>query len=80
MEMPVVGLVYNVFKIIFFFLFFISLNATMSSRSGRHSLTINDTTFHRLKKKGYFGESFSDLISRILEELENSQQNGGSSS
>ncbi len=42
----------------------------MSSNSIRHSLTINHITFLRLKKKGLFGESFSDLIARILDELE----------
>jgi predicted CopG family antitoxin len=48
----------------------------MSAKSVRHSLTINDTTFQRLKEKGSFGESFSDLIARILDELEtrNSEQ------
>lgn len=43
----------------------------MAIKSVRHSLTINHTTFLRLKKKGYFGESFSELISRIIDELEN---------
>jgi len=42
----------------------------MHSNSVRHSLTINHTTFLRLKKKGFFGESFSELISHILDELE----------
>jgi len=50
----------------------------MRTKNCRHSLTINDATFLRLKNKGHFGESFSDLIFRILEELENSKQKGGS--
>ena len=44
----------------------------MKIKSVRHSLTINHATFVRLKKKGFFGESFSELISRIIDELENS--------
>jgi hypothetical protein len=43
----------------------------MYSTSERHTLTINHKTFLRLKKKGFFGESFSELITRILDELEN---------
>ncbi|MGH9988481.1 MAG: hypothetical protein ACRD8W_31485 [Nitrososphaeraceae archaeon] len=46
----------------------------MSSTNVRHSLTINHTTFLRLKKKGFFGESFSDLVSRILDELEREKE------
>jgi hypothetical protein len=42
----------------------------MYSTTERHTLTINHTTFLRLKKKGFFGESFSELITRILDELE----------
>jgi predicted CopG family antitoxin len=47
----------------------------MYSTGVRHSLTINHTTYLRLKKKGLFGESFSELISRILDELENGNSN-----
>jgi hypothetical protein len=52
----------------------------MGTNSVRHSLTINHTTFLRLKKKGFFGESFSELISRIIDELDNnnSKQEGTS--
>ena len=42
----------------------------MGEKDARHSLTLNHTTFLRLKEKGFFGESFSDLISRILDDLE----------
>jgi hypothetical protein len=52
----------------------------MSTKSVRHSLTINHTTFLRLKKKGFFGESFSELISRIIDELENSNAKQGGTS
>jgi hypothetical protein len=43
----------------------------MKTKHERHGLTINHSTFLRLKQKGIFGESFSDLISRIIDELEN---------
>jgi hypothetical protein len=52
----------------------------MSTKGTRHSLTLDHTTFLRLKERGFFGECFSDLITRILDELENSNSNqtGGS--
>ena len=43
----------------------------MKTKHKRHSLTINHSTFLRLRERGFFGESFSDLISRIIDELEN---------
>ena len=43
----------------------------MKTKHERHSLTINHLTFLRLKEKGIFGESFSDLILGIIDELEN---------
>ncbi|MGH9925436.1 MAG: hypothetical protein ACRD5B_08655 [Nitrososphaeraceae archaeon] len=43
----------------------------MKTKHERHSLAINHSTFLRLKEKGIFGESFSDLILRIIDELEN---------
>lgn len=43
----------------------------MNVKHLRHSITINHSTFLRLKARGFFGESFSDLITRILDELEN---------
>jgi hypothetical protein len=48
----------------------------MSSKNERHSLTINHSTFVRLKQIGVFGESFSELISRMIDELDsiNSKQ------
>ena len=44
----------------------------MRTKNERHSLTINHSTFLRLTERGFFGESFSELISRIIDELENS--------
>ena len=43
----------------------------MHTKNERHSLTINHSTFLRLKERGFFGESFSELISRIIDELDN---------
>lgn len=40
----------------------------MRSKNERHSLTINHSTFIRLKEIGVFGESFSELISRMIDE------------
>ena len=50
----------------------------MGTKHERHSLTINHSTFLRLTARGYFGESFSELISRIIDELDNnnSKQEG----
>jgi predicted CopG family antitoxin len=36
----------------------------------RHTITINDEAFQKLKHKGMFGESYSDLIVRIILLLE----------
>jgi hypothetical protein len=46
----------------------------METKNVRHSLTINHSTFLRLKERGVFGESFSQLISRIIDELDNNNQ------
>ena len=36
----------------------------------RTSISVNQKVYAKLRDKGKFGESFSDLISRILEESE----------
>lgn len=33
----------------------------------RHTITIHHEIFQRLKKKGLFGESYSDVLSRLLD-------------
>jgi predicted CopG family antitoxin len=38
------------------------------SRRVRHTITLDDSSFKRLKDVGHFGESFSQLILRILNE------------
>jgi len=40
------------------------------SLSKRHTVTLDDVVYSRLKTTGKFGESFSALISRILDELQ----------
>ena len=36
----------------------------------RHTITLNHETFGELKKFGYFGESYSQLIQRLLKSVE----------
>ncbi|MGB6530537.1 MAG: antitoxin VapB family protein [Candidatus Nitrosopolaris sp.] len=33
----------------------------------RHTITIHREVYQRLKKKGLFGESYSDVLSRLLD-------------
>lgn len=43
----------------------------MSRIGTRHTITLGHQTFVRLKKKGTFGESYTELVSRLLDQLEN---------
>jgi hypothetical protein len=36
----------------------------------RHTISINDDVYSRLRQKGKFGESFGRLISRILDQID----------
>jgi predicted CopG family antitoxin len=38
--------------------------------NSRNTITIRNQVYERLKRHGAFGESFSKLITRILDELE----------
>jgi predicted CopG family antitoxin len=40
----------------------------------RHTITINDETYHKLKQKGIFNESYSELISRLVDIAESPGQ------
>ena len=40
----------------------------------RHTITVNDETYHKLKRKGIFNESYSDLISRLVDIAESTSQ------
>lgn len=35
--------------------------------NARHTITINHQTYQKLKNKGTFGESYSELISRLAD-------------
>jgi predicted CopG family antitoxin len=48
---------------------------TVCYANQRHTITINHTTFVKLKSIGRFGESYSDVISRMLGYLENPNSN-----
>jgi hypothetical protein len=49
----------------------------MNQSSIRHTITLGDQTFVRLKKKGTFGESYTELISRLLDQLETVKDSKG---
>ncbi len=38
--------------------------------TNRHTISITDNVYEKLRTIGNFGESFSDLIGRILTEIE----------
>jgi predicted CopG family antitoxin len=40
------------------------------ARNARHTITISDLAFSRLRGKGEFGESYSDVILRVLDAME----------
>jgi predicted CopG family antitoxin len=44
----------------------------------RHTITVRHDVFQRLKQKGAFGESYSKLISRLIDGIDNFE--GGNNS
>ena len=42
----------------------------MNEENERHTITVNNSAFKKLKNEGRFGELYSELISRILNQLE----------
>lgn len=48
----------------------------MCKSNTRHSVMLSETSFQLLKKEGRFGETYSELIYRILSELEKTRNNG----
>jgi predicted CopG family antitoxin len=42
------------------------MNAMAEPHNVRHTITINDQAFLKLRDNGRFGESYSDVILRIL--------------
>jgi hypothetical protein len=47
------------------------MKSTVNMKSNRHTITLDHSTFMRLKSKGRFGESYSQLITRLLDKFEN---------
>lgn len=39
----------------------------MSQTNNRHTITIDDKTYQLLRSKGNFGETYSEVISRLIE-------------
>ncbi len=39
----------------------------MNLTNNRHTITIDDKTYQLLRKKGNFGETYSKVISRLIE-------------
>ena len=48
----------------------------MRKSNTRHTVMLNEASFELLKKEGRFGETYSQLIFRILTELERTRSNG----
>jgi predicted CopG family antitoxin len=40
----------------------------MNEVNARHTITIDDRTYRKLRSKGNFGETYSELISRIIKD------------
>lgn len=51
------------------FIFYLYVIAAMNEAKTRHTITINEHTFQELKGAGTFGESYSDLILRLVESV-----------
>jgi len=55
------------------------MNIQCSSKNRRCTILLREEIYQRLRKKGLFGESFSDLINRLLTEtdkLKDEENNG----
>ena len=42
----------------------------MNEFNGRHTITINHEAFQKLRQRGIFGESYSDVIVRLVDAVE----------
>ena len=47
-----------------------AMNAMAETHNLRHTITINDQAFLKLRNRGRFGESYSEVILRILDQAE----------
>ena len=50
------------------------MNIQYSSDKRRCTVLLREEVYQRLKKKGFFGESFSDLINRLLIETDKMEE------
>lgn len=41
-----------------------------SANDKRYTVLLHQSVYHRLKSRGMFGESFSDVVDRLLDESE----------
>jgi predicted CopG family antitoxin len=46
------------------------METSKDTGSKRCTVLLREDTYRRLKNKGIFGESFSDVVARILDEVE----------
>jgi hypothetical protein len=51
------------------FIFYLHVITEMNSIKTRHTITISEYTFRKLRGVGLFGESYSDLILRLVESV-----------
>lgn len=42
----------------------------LNELKGRHTITINHQAFQKLRQRGIFGESYSDVIVRLVNAVE----------
>jgi predicted CopG family antitoxin len=43
----------------------------MNQSNARHTITLDDSTYQKLRSKGNFGESYAEVISRLIEHTDN---------
>jgi hypothetical protein len=48
-----------------------NLNSRTQSVSKRTTVSLDMQIYQRLRSRGHFGESFSDVLTRVLDQLEN---------
>jgi predicted CopG family antitoxin len=54
--------------------FFILKDAARYEMSSRHTITLNEEAYLKMKSKGVFGESYSELVTRLADLAETSIQ------
>ena len=42
----------------------------------RHTITINHEAFEKLKERGVFGETYSEVISRLVDNVKGTREDG----